>query len=47
MLVMPELEQGGLSIYVCMITRNIEGVYILTYRGSENEIVMKHYTLNV
>ena len=45
--VIPEKEQVGLSIYVCMITRNIERVYILTNRGSEKEIIMKNYTLNV
>ena len=47
MLVMPELEQDGLSIYVCMITRTIEKVYISTYRGLEEEIIMKYYTGNV
>ena len=47
MLVMPEYEKGGLSIYLCMITWNIEGVYILTYRGSKKEIIMKYWTLNV
>ena len=41
MLVMPKYEQGALRIYLCTVTKNIEGVYILTYRGSKKENTMK------
>ena len=42
MCIMPKSEQGGHSIYLCMITRNIGGVNILTYRGSIKENIIKY-----